>query len=179
MSIGQPATDEQASAVWIGGKHLRRGGRHHGQASVPVSASSPTTALHHAEPGWQGAVVRHRLTLFALFAFVITQQAKVHHQRGNGIAIELFPPAATQRFRQHHITKARAYQATYCKTNGFEHTMHLAVAPFCNRDAVPTIAALAAQELDHTELGRSVAKLHTIAKLLQRAFADFATHAYR
>jgi hypothetical protein len=105
-------------------------------------------AIHRAKTWGQGAIVRCgllRSTRPTLSGFIIiTQQPDLHHQGADQFWIQLFPTTTTQRRRQHNIAKARTDQATHCQANRLEHSTHLAVAPLIERDAIPTIAALAA-----------------------------------
>src|SRR5690606_5077191 len=69
-------------------------------------------AFHRAEPGRQGAIVRHGLALApprsnaTSICIVFTQQTQLQHQRRYKRTIELFPTPPAQVTRQHNLAEA-------------------------------------------------------------------------
>jgi hypothetical protein len=149
----------------------------------PHARTVTAIAIHRAKAWGQGAIVRcgllrsTRSTLSGLI--IITQQADLHHQGANQFWIQLFPATTTQRRRQHNIAEARTDQATHRQANRLKHSTHLAVAPLIERDAIPTIAAFATQELNHSETSRTIVKLDPIQQRLALLRPKLSKNAHR
>jgi hypothetical protein len=150
---------------------------------LPHARTMTAIAIHRTKAWGQGAIVRcgllrgTRSTVSRLI--IITQQADLYHQGADQFWIQLFPTTTTQRRRQHNLAKARPDQATHRQANRLEHSTHLAVAPLIKCDAIPTIAAFAAQELNHSETSRAIIKLDTVQQRLALLWPKLSKHAHR
>src|SRR5690625_4130450 len=146
MTIRQPAAYQQAGAIGVRRKYLRCHGRDHcGTTAFATTPAFAAIARPRSEARRQRAVMRNRLAFVALVVFiVVAQQTKLNHQGGNGIGVQLFPAAATQRRRQDHIPETGAYQPAHREPDGLEHSTHLAIAALVQSDAIPAVGALAA-----------------------------------
>jgi hypothetical protein len=93
---------------------------------------------------------------------VISQQTNLDHQGTNQLRIQLLPATTTQCRWQNNVAKPSADQATHGQADGLEHPSYFSVTPFVQRHTVPTVAALASNELNHPETCGAIIKGDTI-----------------
>src|SRR5690606_26158249 len=150
MAIGVAARDHQAGAEWIG-RRRRHSARTARAAALQLAAPADARAVHaiafqRAKARRQRTVVRARLAHpSAVGIVVVAQQAKLHHQGGDQLGVELFPAATAQCTRQYQIAETGTDQSADGDPHGFEHATDFAVAAFLESDAIPAVAAVAAQ----------------------------------
>jgi hypothetical protein len=100
------------------------------------------------------------------------------HQCADIRVIQLHPSATLEATWQDHGPVPDSNQTADGVTHGFEHTSHLAIAPFGNGDAVPAIGTLTTALLDRTELRQTVVKLDTLQQTLPLLLAQGAQNAH-
>jgi len=92
--------------------------------------------------------------------------------------IEFHPGAPLEPARQNHGAVPNPDQAADCVADRLQHAAYLPVAPFRDRDAVPTIGPFAASVLDVSKLRHAVVKAHTTQQLLLLVIAQCTQNAY-
>src|SRR5690606_22407276 len=153
MTVRIPATHQQTAAEGVGRRRGPDGSPTRDAAPTPNPGSVHAVAFGCAKAGRQCTVMRERLALAHTPALVIVflEQTQLHHDCLRHRGVKLFPTPATQVAGQHDLAKTRADQAADGNAGRFEHATHLAVTAFVKRNAIPAVAAFAAQVLQRAE----------------------------